>query len=155
MKESAARTRVLDTATRLFYDQGYNATGISQIIAEADVSRQSLYNHFPSKRDILIAYITHAESAWFHRLEEFLGRYKDRKAKLLGIFDFRIDEQDTGGFRGCHFAKVMAEVPKSDLAIVQQVSQEKDRMKSLIKSLLVQIDIKNRSLDIDMIVEAV
>ncbi|HEY4108224.1 TetR/AcrR family transcriptional regulator [Puia sp.] len=155
MKESAARTRVLDVATRLFYEQGYNATGISQIVAEADIARQSLYNQFPSKRDILIAYISHAESAWFQRLEKFLERYDDPRSKLLGIFDFRLDEQYATGFRGCHFAKVMAEVPKGDLKIVEQVSREKDRMKAFIRALLVQIKIKKPTLSIDMIVEAI
>ena len=124
-------------------------------MAEADIARQSLYNHFPSKRDILIAYISQAESEWFERLEKFLKKYKNPQTKLLGIFDFRLDEQYATGFRGCHFAKVMAEVPKSDLKVVEQVSQEKDRMKSLIRELLVQIKIKNRTLGIDMITEAI
>ena len=154
MKESVARARILETASRLFYDQGYNSTGISQIIEEANISRQSLYNHFPSKRDLLLAYIEHAESAWFERLEKFLKKYKNPKTKLLGIFDFRVDEQFNTGFRGCHFSKVMAEVPKDDLAVFEQVSKEKDRMKSFIKGLLVQIELKNPSLDIDMICEA-
>ncbi|HEY4286483.1 MAG TPA: TetR/AcrR family transcriptional regulator [Puia sp.] len=154
MKESVARVRILETASRLFYDQGYNSTGISQIIEEADISRQSLYNHFPSKRDLLLAYIEHAESAWFERLEKFLKKYKDPKSKLLGIFDFRADEQYSTGFRGCHFSKIMAEVPKDDLEIFEHVSKEKDRMKTFIKVLLGQIELKNPSLDIDMICEA-
>jgi hypothetical protein len=48
----------------------------------------------------------------------------------------------------------MAEVPKDDLAIFEQVSKEKDQMKAFIKGLLVQIKLKNGSLDIDMICEA-
>src|SRR5262245_40896029 len=143
MKESATRARILDVASRLFYEQGYNSTGINQIIDEADIARNSLYNHFPSKKDLLSAYIEAAENAWFGRLDQFLSKYKTPRTKLLGIFDFREDEQYHTGFRGCHFAKVMAEVPKNDLEIFAQVSKEKDRMKLYIKALLVQIDLKN------------
>lgn len=156
MKESAAKTRILDVASRLFYEQGYNSTGINQIIAEAGIARASLYNHFPSKRDLLCAYIEGAENAWFIRLDEFLARYKDPKSKLLGIFDFREDEQCQSGYRGCHFSKVVAQVPKDDLAIFEQVSKEKDRMKAYIKDLLVKIDLQNNSgLNIEMTCEAI
>lgn len=154
--KSATKTKILDVASRLFYEQGYNSTGINQIIEEADIARASLYNHFPSKRDLLSAYIEHAENAWFARLGEFLKKYDDPRSKLLGIFDFREDEQFKTGFRGCHFSKVMAEVPKGDLEIFAQVSREKDRMKYYIKELLVQIKLINKpELHIDMICEAV
>jgi AcrR family transcriptional regulator len=55
MRESTVKDRILDTASRLFYDQGYHITGINQIIDEADIARASLYNHFPSKTDLLLA----------------------------------------------------------------------------------------------------
>ena len=48
------RERILDTAARLFYAQGYNSTGINQVIKEANVAKASLYQHFPSKEDLLI-----------------------------------------------------------------------------------------------------
>lgn len=48
------RTRVLDTAMRLFYEQGYHATGIATILREADVNSGSLYYFFPSKEALLM-----------------------------------------------------------------------------------------------------
>lgn len=45
------RENILSTAADLFYKQGYNSTGINQIIDEADIARGSLYNHFKSKND--------------------------------------------------------------------------------------------------------
>src|SRR4051794_2925446 len=47
------RARILDAAMRLFHEQGFNATGISTILREADVNAGSLYNLFPSKEALL------------------------------------------------------------------------------------------------------
>ena len=54
---SSARSRLLDTATRLFYAQGIHAVGIDRIIAEAGVAKATFYNHFPSKDDLVLAYV--------------------------------------------------------------------------------------------------
>jgi AcrR family transcriptional regulator len=54
---SAARRRLLDTATRLFYSEGIRAVGIDRIIAEAGVAKATFYNHFPSKDDLVLAYV--------------------------------------------------------------------------------------------------
>jgi AcrR family transcriptional regulator len=55
---SPARRRLLDTATRLFYAEGIHAVGIDRIIAEADVAKATFYSHFPSKDDLVVAYLT-------------------------------------------------------------------------------------------------
>ena len=52
---SEARQRVLETADRLFYQDGIRAVGIDRIIAEAGVAKMSLYKHFPSKDDLILA----------------------------------------------------------------------------------------------------
>ena len=64
------RERILDTASRLFYDQGYQATGINQIIEEASIAKSSLYQHFRTKDDLLVAYLKIAEREWFEGLHE-------------------------------------------------------------------------------------
>ncbi|TDQ08242.1 TetR/AcrR family transcriptional regulator [Pedobacter metabolipauper] len=139
MKESSARTRILDVASRLFYEQGYNSTGINQIIEEAEIARGSLYNHFPSKRDLLTAYIQQAEDRWFAELDKFLATLKDPRQKLLGLFDFRIERQLRSNFGGCLFSKIGAEVPKDDLNAFELVYHQKERFKIYITELLQQM----------------
>ena len=56
-EQVSARRRLLDTATRLFYAEGIHAVGIDRIIAEAGVAKATFYNHFPSKDDLVLAYI--------------------------------------------------------------------------------------------------
>ncbi len=64
-KTQAVRDRIMEAASRLFYRQGYTLTGINQIIAEAGIAIGSLYNHFPSKTALLIAYLQEEDRLWF------------------------------------------------------------------------------------------
>jgi AcrR family transcriptional regulator len=145
MKESAARKRILDVATRLFYEQGYNSTGINQIIDEANIARGSLYKHFPSKRDLLSAYIQHAGELYFAELDRFLTPIKDPKQKILAFFDYRLERQSRSEFGGCEFIKISAEVPKNDLNAFELIREQKDRLKVYIRSILQQINLSKTS----------
>jgi AcrR family transcriptional regulator len=109
MKETGVKDRILATASRLFYDQGYNQTGINQIIDEADIARASLYNHFPSKTDLLMAYLESTHELWFRELEVFMQPIAGAREKLLALFDFRIRRQQRINYKGCHFNKIVAE----------------------------------------------
>jgi AcrR family transcriptional regulator len=139
MKESATKNRILDVASRLFYEQGYNTTGINQIIDEADIARASFYNHFPSKHDLLAEYLDTQEEQWFESLHVFIDRFKDPKQKVLALFDSRIESQFKTGFNGCAFVRVSAEVEKTDAAIFKQLSHQKDKLRSLIRDLVAAI----------------
>ena len=49
--------RILETADRLFYGQGLRAVGVDTIAAEIGISKRTLYNHFPSKDALMVAYL--------------------------------------------------------------------------------------------------
>jgi AcrR family transcriptional regulator len=55
------RDRILKVAGNLFYKEGYRAIGIDRVIAEADVAKATFYKHFPSKDDLIVAWIKQAE----------------------------------------------------------------------------------------------
>ena len=76
---SPARRRLLDTATRLFYTSGIHAAGIDRIIAEAGVAKATFYNHFPSKDDLVVAYIE--EQDWLNR--EAIGALPPRPPRAM------------------------------------------------------------------------
>jgi AcrR family transcriptional regulator len=57
-----ARDRILQTAGRLFYREGYRAVGVDRVIAEADVAKATFYKHFPAKDDLIVAWIAEAEA---------------------------------------------------------------------------------------------
>jgi AcrR family transcriptional regulator len=60
-KPLSARERILKVAGRLFYAEGYRAVGIDRVLAEADVAKATFYKHFPSKDDLIVAWITLSE----------------------------------------------------------------------------------------------
>ena len=65
-KGGGCRKHGLDCSTRpagLFYAEGLHAVGIDRIIATAQVTRATLYRHFPSKDDLIVAYLTQADEA--------------------------------------------------------------------------------------------
>jgi AcrR family transcriptional regulator len=135
MKESAVKDRILDTASRLFYDQGYHVTGINQIIDEADIARASLYNHYASKTDLLMAYLDRTHEEWFHDLERYLHPFPTSREKLIALFDFRIHRQRISGYRGCHFSKITAET-SDDEQVFLRVKAHKQRFRDLIRHLV-------------------
>jgi AcrR family transcriptional regulator len=103
----APRERILATAARLFYAQGVRATGIDQIIAEACVAKATLYYHFPSKTDLVRAYLRRRHDAWLREFEARLG--KSRRRGLPALADALGRWFATGDFNGCAFINVTAE----------------------------------------------
>jgi AcrR family transcriptional regulator len=106
---SAARRRLLDTATRLFYAGGIHAVGIDRIIAEAGVAKATFYKHFPSKDELVVAYIEE---------QDRLGRAavaalpKQAPREMIAAIMGRISEAVVaGGWRGCPFHNAAAEYP--------------------------------------------
>jgi AcrR family transcriptional regulator len=95
---SEARQRILETADRLFYQDGFRAVGIDRIIAEAEVAKMSLYKHFPSKDDLILAVLQYRE----HVVLEFFRSAMERHAKKT--------KSPLPGFRGCAFQNAAVEL---------------------------------------------
>jgi AcrR family transcriptional regulator len=110
---SKARQRILETADRLFYEVGFRAVGIDRIIAESEVAKATLYVHFPSKDDLILAVLQHRE----HSSNEFFHSAMKRHAKAkgpLGPFFAALKEWfETPGFRGCAFQNAAVELADS------------------------------------------
>jgi AcrR family transcriptional regulator len=116
-RRSAADTRayVLEVARRLFYWQGIHATGVDKVAAEAEVATTTLYRLFPSKDDLVAAYVTsNAEpyKEWMaHATHPGLGSPRDR---ILAFFDALADQVQPDRCRGCPFLMTLAEFPDPD-----------------------------------------
>jgi AcrR family transcriptional regulator len=142
MSESLVRDRILEVASRLFFEQGYNLTGINQIIDEADIARGSLYNHFESKTTLLLAYLERAQEARLTETQAYVRAITDPKKRLTGIFDFRIQRQQQIGYRGCQFIKICAEVSQQDKDVFELVQAHKNRLHAFILELVREADHK-------------
>ena len=101
--KQAMQERILSTAGRLFYSQGIRAIGVDTVAAEIGISKRTLYNHFPSKDDLVVAYLTRRyfipESSDAPPLEQILERF-DRLERWFASEDFR----------GCPFVNAVTEI---------------------------------------------
>lgn len=119
------RDRILNAAMRLFYEQGYHATGINQIIAEAQVVKASFYQHFPSKEALGVAYLEQICQDWFASLRTAASQQKDLRARILTLFDSLEEASEHTGFRGCAFLNMVSEFPDGDTPIRRSVTKHK------------------------------
>ena len=73
--KSEARQRIVETAERLFYAEGVRAVGIDRIIAESEVAKMTLYNHFSSKDDLILAVLKYREEKFDGTFEKWMQRH--------------------------------------------------------------------------------
>jgi AcrR family transcriptional regulator len=156
MKESAVRSRILNVAIQLFYEQGYNSTGINQVIAEANIARASLYHHFPSKTDLLIAALEQAMKDWYTDMDTMVSACEDPLEKLWALFEFRLSRQVKTNFTGCRFVRVSNEVSSQNQEVYDLVLQQKHLLKTYLKNIVLQLKRDNPDkLSDEMLTEAI
>jgi AcrR family transcriptional regulator len=87
------------------------AVGVETIIAQADVARMTFYRHFPSKDDLVLAFLAKREELWAHEwLEtEVRRRATNPDDRLLAIFELFDEWFQRDDFEGCSFINVLAE----------------------------------------------
>lgn len=108
---SAARDRVLETATRLFHREGIRAVGVDRIAAEANVSKMTLYRHFPTKDDLVAAVLV-ARDRPAREVLASASEYAEGgpRERLLAPFALLRPWFASRGFRGCPFMNARLEL---------------------------------------------
>jgi AcrR family transcriptional regulator len=106
---SPARSRLLGTASRLFYTEGLHSVGVDRIVAEAGTTRATLYRHFPSKDDLIVSYLEGADQAVRDRLEHTRAGELSAADTLRAIAADIAADIRSPGFRGCAFLNAAAE----------------------------------------------
>ena len=111
MGVSAARERVLTTAYDLFSRRGVRAVGVDTIIAQASVAKMTFYRHFPSKDDLVLAFLDRREQLWTNAWLEaaVTSRAAAPRERLLAIFDVFDEWFHQDDFEGCSFINVLLE----------------------------------------------
>lgn len=111
MPTSTARAKLLDTAQRLFYEDGITTTGVDRIVAEAGVSKPTLYAHFGTKDALIDAVLRRRHERRPAELTRWLDEHTDNpRDRLLGVFDWLAGWQRSQGNRGCAFVNAATEV---------------------------------------------
>ncbi|MBC3194877.1 TetR/AcrR family transcriptional regulator [Pseudonocardia sp. C8] len=106
---SAVQDRILDTAARLFYAHGVRAVGVDRVIAEAGVAKASLYAHFGSKNELVVAYLRRQADLVHQGLRHVEGEAETGPARVAALFDHAAAACGQPGYQGCHFLNAAAE----------------------------------------------
>ncbi len=130
------KERLISTASDLFYQNGYNNTGINEVIEKAKVAKASLYIHFKTKDDLCIAYLQNKEEKFLSDLKASLKGKPKGKLQLLGLFDYLREVYRQDDFKGNCSINILAEIPKENTKIREEVSKHKTNLKSYIQNLV-------------------
>ena len=136
-KKSPKREEIIEIAGRLFYENGYGATGIQQIIREANIAKGTFYSHFKSKEELGVAWLQRRHIEWNSWLEEALTKAPSPTKKVAAIFDFLESWLIDSEFRGCAFLNTAAETPDASNPMRDQVASHKRSLHELFQSLTI------------------
>ncbi|RNL85565.1 TetR/AcrR family transcriptional regulator [Halostreptopolyspora alba] len=134
-----AGTRVLDTASELFYREGLHAVGVDSIARAAGVTKKTLYDCFGSKDELIATYLRRRDGRWRAWLVDFVGRNSDTpQDKPLTTFDAIAQWQHQTNARGCAFVNALAELPDdtgpAHTAILDQKRWMTEYLTSLVEA---------------------
>ncbi len=137
VRETSARDRILLTAHDLFYREGIRATGIDRIIAEAGVTKVTFYRQFPSKNDLVVAYLDYRHALWMGWFAEALRRHRRlRQPPINALVPVLQEWFSSSDFRGCAFINAVVEFDGTLPEVLEISRRHKAEMTGLIAELL-------------------
>ncbi|KRC35713.1 TetR family transcriptional regulator [Oerskovia sp. Root918] len=103
--------RVLDAASRLFYERGIHSVGVDTIAESAGVTKKTLYDRFGSKEALVVAYLQHRDARWRGHVEAHLALVPEPGVdRVLAIFDAAVSWSDENSPKGCSAINARAEI---------------------------------------------
>src|SRR5258708_1502659 len=105
------REQIIQAADALFYGEGIRSASMDAIAAKASVTKRTIYYHFPSKDDLIAAYLTARDEPTFARQAAWLDETKgDLPEQVLGLFENLARAMNTPRWKGCGFIRAAAEL---------------------------------------------
>lgn len=130
------RDELIREALKIFYRNGFNATGMDLVAKETGVSKTSIYKHFRTKDELILAVLRLRDEDFrnwlFRRMEDLADT---PKGQLLAMFDALREWFEADGFQGCMFIKASAEFQNKDDAINRQSYAHKELLVDHFKRL--------------------
>ena len=114
LTRQSARDRILTAAHDYFHNVGIRATGVDTLIEAADVAKATFYRHFPSKDDLVVAWLRDSRPRWFNRVRAKAEDSAVRPDEVIPlIFEGVAEWIEEDGFRGCAFLNAAVEITDS------------------------------------------
>jgi len=146
VKNTDKREHLVETAQKLFYQQGIRGTGIDTVLAVSGVSKRTLYKYFKSKDELVIAALQRRDHEFMEMMKKGISRFEDqqqgdtRMKKILAYFDAVEDWIASDRFFGCMFINASAEFPRPSDPVHVVCANHKLRIIQLIEQLVSEMD---------------
>lgn len=115
MPITGRRDHIIEIAIRLFCEHGFHATGVDRIMREAKVSKKTLYNHFRSKDELILAALQKHDSVFRNNFVKDVEQLSNTpKGQLIAMFDVAENWFSDQNFFGCMFVNVVGEYSDSN-----------------------------------------
>ena len=131
---ATARDRLIDTAIALFNRYGFHATGVDRIVAVARVAKKTLYAHFPSKEDLILAALSRKRAAFADKfLPQILAASDDPKERLMALFELAKGWFQDPDFFGCIFINAAVEYSEPSHPINACAREFKNLLRNFVR----------------------
>ncbi|MEL0639004.1 TetR/AcrR family transcriptional regulator [Pseudoalteromonas aliena] len=139
---------IVNTALTLFYTKGLHAVGINEILAESNVAKKTLYNHFASKDELICACLAKRDTQFNSWFEEVCNKPLAIEVAISLFAGLKLwfanQVPKLGNFNGCFFINAAAEYPNAQHPIAKQCMQHKQTILDIIlTALLATPELKN------------
>ena len=128
--KATPKDRLFQTAARLFYQHGYRAVGVDTLALESGIGKMTLYRHYPSKDDLIVAYLRDSNEVFWNNFEQITKDARTPREKLLAFFGALQDYVVTPACYGCPFLNVATEYPETDYAGHQVAIEHKQTVRA-------------------------
>ena len=134
-KAVAPKDKVFQTAARLFYQNGYRAIGVDTLAAESGIGKMTLYRHYPSKDELIVAYLKDSNEIFWRNFEQVTKDAATPRDKLLAFFESLQNYVNTPACYGCPFLNVATEYPETDYPGHQVALEHKQSVRARFRQL--------------------
>ncbi len=140
-----ARDRILTSAYELFARHGVRAVGVDEVIKRADVAKATLYRHFASKDDLVLAFLQQREQLWTKEWVEAEARRRGEtpEEQLLSIFDIFDEWFRRDDFEGCSFINILLEMNDRATPIGKASAVHLSNIRSIIRTLATEAGLRD------------
>lgn len=123
------KEKLFQTASHLFYQFGYRAIGVDTIAAESGIGKMTLYRHYPSKDDLIVAFLRQSNEDFWEYFEQFTKDAPTARAKLLAFFEALQTYVLSPNCYGCPFINLASEYPEIEYAGHQVAVEHKQSVR--------------------------
>jgi AcrR family transcriptional regulator len=128
--KAAPKDKLFQTAARLFYQHGYRAIGVDTISAESGIGKMTLYRHYPSKDDLIVAFLRQSDEDFWEYFEQSTQDASTAREKLLAFFAALQKYVVSPACYGCPFLNVATEYPETEYAGHQVALEHKQAVRA-------------------------